>query len=301
MRNLWPRRLVDGSTEVKHGRYIHHFHIEISIITKCLKIPGGGGGGGYQSLDYGFRQNPSTGKCHLTPPTIPMGCGRKILEDLHIMMATFAGIMILQVLVGLAAACFAGYSFFYWLEKEVIVIPEDEVSNLIILEPESSTSTNVSGGKYLNAGSGAPYLGPPPDDRYIRASQMGSRSRGSSYLGEGSGTGSGSNRTHRTAESIPTGVYPNLQASIPSSSRKSGGSGGGGSSGAPPGSSMPLPSGMVPPGSSYPPGVVPTGTIPPGYPGKNRLSLRSLYKGMTSKIAFTKPFIKSFGMHLREF
>ncbi|CAG7733301.1 unnamed protein product [Allacma fusca] len=33
-------------------------------------IAGGGGGGGFQDYD-GYNQNPSTGKCHLTPPTLP--------------------------------------------------------------------------------------------------------------------------------------------------------------------------------------------------------------------------------------
>jgi hypothetical protein len=81
---------------------------------------GGGGGGGFQSLDYGFKQNPSTGKCHLLPPTIPMGCGRIILEEVHLQLATYAGLMIFESIIGVMAASFAGYCFFYWLEKEVI-------------------------------------------------------------------------------------------------------------------------------------------------------------------------------------
>lgn len=175
----------------------------------------GGGGGGYQSLDYGFRQNPSTGRCHLTPPTIPMGCGRKILEEVHIQLATFAGLMLLQTLIGLAASSLGGYSFYFWLEKEVIVIPENEVSNLIILEPSSSTSVDTPkyGYGYMGVGSGNPYLGPPPDfgDGYIPPTFGGAAgsSGPSTNMGGSSGSGSRSrSNSNRNSGSLPPGYLP---------------------------------------------------------------------------------------------
>lgn len=198
-------------------------------------IGGGGGGGGFQSLDYGFRQNPSTGKCHLTPPTIPMGCGRKILEMLHVEMATFAALMILQTLIALAAVCLAGYSFFFWLEKEVIVIPEDEVSNLIILEPESSTTMSEGGnlegsgirsGYYPGneGGGGGEYLG----------SSRASGSRGPSYLGSSTtrGPSNGGSGSGYPPTGVPTGYYPDGSGSGP---------------GGPPGT---VPGSGIPPGSN---------------------------------------------------
>lgn len=227
---------------------------------------GGGGGGGFQSLDYGFRQNPSTGKCHLTPPTIPMGCGRKILEELHIQLATYAGLMILQTLAALAAACFAGYSFFYWLEKEVIVIPEDEVSNLIVLEPESSTSvvTGASGyyGEGPNSGSGF-YPGGGGGGEYLQGGSRGpsymggggSGSRGPSYMGGGSGSGS-----YRTPTNMPTGYYPGLVASN-GTQKTAGGSGGGGASG------------MGGVGVGVPPGTMQTINGVPPPPGSGQMGL----------------------------
>jgi len=42
------------------------------------------------------------------------------------------------------------------------VIPEDEISNLIVLEPESSTDNAVDALEYAGS-SGTPYLGPPPN------------------------------------------------------------------------------------------------------------------------------------------
>lgn len=147
-----------------------------------------------------------------------MGCGKKLLDDIHWTMTVYACALLLETVVGIAAAGLGWYSFFYWIEKEVIIIPEDEVSNLIVIEPESSTSsyttvtaTPSSGGTTLSGWSRSNYsiegsrysnYTKPPNSR---STNYNSRSTNNSGRSGSNRNGSSNNRTQRTGTGYP---YP---------------------------------------------------------------------------------------------
>jgi len=80
----------------------------------------------------------------LTCKSEMQGCGKKIMEEVHILLSTIAGLVFVETVVLACCGIFGWKCFFYWLEREVIMIPEDQISNIIVIEPESSSSTMSS-------------------------------------------------------------------------------------------------------------------------------------------------------------
>lgn len=157
--------------------------------------------GGYDS----YMGSPSTGKCHLTPPTIPMGCGKKVLEDIYWTKTWFAMLLVFETVTSVASGAFAWYCFFYWIEKEVIIIPEDEVSNLIVIEPESSTSSYTMVTDY-SAMSGSRRSGSRNGSIYSQRSRSNySQSQGGSFMPNVSRPGSQGTKVSNYATIPPMG------------------------------------------------------------------------------------------------
>ncbi|ODN02932.1 Tetraspanin-14 [Orchesella cincta] len=190
---------------------------------------GMGGFGGFGGYDSSYMGSPSTGKCHLTPPTIPMGCGKRLIEEVRFTMVIFATCLILETISGIATACLGWYCFFYWIEKEVIIIPEDEVSNLIVIEPESSASTvnesyiapNIpsgwSGSVYSANGSVYSSYSKPYNrgSRYMQGSSS-RNDRGSRFSYNGySGSRSFHPNSRRTMDHSRATKFSNFHGSIP--------------------------------------------------------------------------------------
>ncbi|CAG7733300.1 unnamed protein product [Allacma fusca] len=102
-------------------------------------------------------------------------------------MKIYAACAITHTILGAFTGGLFWYCFFYWLDKEVIVIPEDEVSNLIIIEPESeatiiisSSSSNISTSGYLSSRSrvhAGSYFNRDSRGSYLPGSRIGGSSR----------------------------------------------------------------------------------------------------------------------------
>lgn len=48
-----------------------------------------------------------------------MGCGKKLLEEIHWTMGVYGSVLIVESVTAIAAASLGWYCFFYWIEKEV--------------------------------------------------------------------------------------------------------------------------------------------------------------------------------------
>lgn len=101
------------------------------------------GGAAWQTMDFGMQMNPSTGKCHMYPPTIPVGCGKVLMFVTNRVVTMYAGLTMFQLVLGIAAGVMAWYCFFYWLEEEVMILPTDELCEIIVVEPPDENASEL--------------------------------------------------------------------------------------------------------------------------------------------------------------